>query len=479
MHTPVVAAPDSAHMALFSALVGTWAGTVEHGGESQTIAFGLAPGHGDQMEVYLSFPVAHLDRVPFGSGRPVADGDSVRVGTFRFAMDRARGEITGLLPAGLVPYYRIPFRLKRVDRFDVPPRDPLTIEEPSPSWTYDAGSAIWAGPAYADGTVFIGALNGEVTALDAHTGARMWKFHAWGAVRARPTLFKGVVYVQADDGYLYAIDAEKGHLRWKTQIDESAIQRLPFDDPKTLFDRFSADVVVDHDRLFVGTHDGRVLSLSAKDGKQIWTFDADGPVLAAPAVDRGMVVFGSYNHFVYAVDEKEGQLIWKTDTHGAVVSTPAMFDERAIVGNRIYDLLGLDLRNGHVAWKSYEWMSWVESSAAAGDEIAYVGSSDATSVYAFENETGKRLWTSDVRGWSWGQPAVDRQRIFVGTSSQVGYPGLEAGAMALDRETGNPVWRFPASKPDSGDYGFAGSAAVGPDLVYFADLNGTVYAFEP
>src|SRR5262249_16286077 len=114
-HVPVVSAPDSARAALFGALVGTWGGTVEHEGVRESFAFGFAPGQEGRMEIYLSMPVAHLDRVPFGNGRPVAEGDSVRIGALRFALDRAHGEISGRLPAGLVPYYKIPFRLKRVD----------------------------------------------------------------------------------------------------------------------------------------------------------------------------------------------------------------------------------------------------------------------------------------------------------------------------------------------------------------------------
>src|SRR5262249_6314871 len=95
----VISPADSAHLALVSSLVGTWGGTAEHEGESQPLALGLAPGKGGKMEIYLSVPVAHLDRVPFGQGKPRADGDSIQLGSFHFLFDRARGEITGHLPS--------------------------------------------------------------------------------------------------------------------------------------------------------------------------------------------------------------------------------------------------------------------------------------------------------------------------------------------------------------------------------------------
>lgn len=478
---PVISPADSARMALVSSLVGTWGGTAEHEGESQPLALGFAPGKGGKMEIYLSMPVVHLDRVPFGQGKPLADGDSVALGSFHFLLDRAKGEITGHLPAGLVPYYPVPFRLHRVDRFDVPARDSLRAPEPRVAWTFDAGSPIWAGTAIDDETIYAGAENGDLVALDAKTGDRKWVFHAWGAIRSLPVAYKGLVYVQADDGDLYAVDAQKGHLRWKSRINERRIERLPADNPKSIFDRFSSDVVVRDDRLFVGTHDGKLLALSPRDGKQIWEYEALGPILAAPAIENGKVIFGSYDRFVYALDEKRGEILWKKDTHGPVVSTPALFGDRAVVGNRIYDLLGFDTRTGRVAWKRYMWMSWVESSPTATPEgIAYVGSSDATAVFAYEAESGKRLWSTDVQGWSWGQPAVDERRVYAGVASEVGYGPDHAGsAVALDRETGEMVWRFRAPAPESGNYGFAGSPAIGPDFVYFASLDGKVYAFEP
>jgi outer membrane protein assembly factor BamB len=112
------------------------------------------------------------------------------------------------------------------------------------------------------------------------------------------------------------------------------------------------------------------------------------------------------------------------------------------------------------------------------DGVAYVGSSDAAAVFAFEARSGRRLWASDVFGWSWGQPAVGERRVYVGVSSQVGYLARHRGAVyALDRATGAPVWRHAAAAPDSGAYGFPGSPALGDGLVFVTGLDGRVLAF--
>ena len=77
-----------------------------------------------------------------------------------------------------------------------------------------------------------------------------------------------------------------------------------------------------------------------------------------------------------------------------------------------------------------------------------------------------------------GQPAVTDSRVYMGTSSQAGYPaGHRAGVMALDRATGTVVWRYESPAAASGAFGFPGSPAVGEGFVYVTGLDGRLYAF--
>ena len=270
---------------------------------------------------------------------------------------------------------------------------------------------------------------------------------AAGKIRTRATVSGKDLYFQADDGFLYRLDAATGAERWRVRVSEKPIERLPFDNPKSRFDRFGSDVTVAGGRLYLGTHDGKLLALDPARGEKAWEFAAGDSILAAPAVAFGRVYFGSYDKHVYALDEASGQLVWKYDTKGAVVSTPAVDGGLVVVGTRAYDLLGLDARTGQPAWKQYIWFSWVESSPTIRDGVAYVGSSDAAAVHAFDVRTGERLWKTDVYGWPWGQPAVTDTRVYAGAASQVGYLAQHrAGVFALDRASGNVSGTFPASR---------------------------------
>ena len=285
------------------------------------------------------------------------------------------------------------------------------------------------------------------------------------------------MYVHADDGWLYKLSRKSHRLEWKVKLEPQPVVRLPYEDPRAKFDRFSSDVAVTGGQLYVGTYDGRVLALSPADGHVLWSFATGDAVLAAPVLAGGRVIAGSYDKSVYALDAASGALLWKRDTGGRVVSTPAVADGRVIVGNRIYDLLALDERTGEPAWTRYQWGTWVESSASARDGVAYVGSSDGACVSAWDALSGRPLWLTDVLGWSWGQPAVTEDRVYAGSSASVGYPVPMVGSVvAMDRRTGEVAWRYVAPAPADGDWGFPGSVAVGTKFVFASSHGGQVVA---
>jgi len=471
--------PSAEPLVTVAEIAGVWAGTLTHAGETEPLALELEPGADGKVLLRMSVPVAHLDRAPIGRVAAEIRGHEVRLGPFVLQYDREAKTLSGVAPKDLVPLYEIPLTLRRVERLEVPARRAMEAPLVKPAWTFEAGSALWAGATFADGTVYAGGQDGRLHALDARTGRKRWSFRAGGPIRTRATAAGTDIYFQADDGYLYRLAAASGEERWRVRVVEKAIERLPFDNPKSRYDRFGSDVTVADGRLYLGTHDGRVLALDPARGEKAWEFASGDSVLAAPAVGAGRVVFGSFDGHVYALEVSSGKLLWKRDTRGAVVSTPAVFGDRVVVGNRSYDLLGLDTATGEPAWTRYIWFSWVESSAVVRDGVAYVGSSDAAAVYAFEARTGDRRWKTDVFGWAWGQPAVTDTRVFAGTASQkdylAGHRGLVVG---MDRATGRAVWHYVAEPAATGPYGFPGSPAVGEGMVFVTGLDGKVYAFE-
>jgi outer membrane protein assembly factor BamB len=77
-----------------------------------------------------------------------------------------------------------------------------------------------------------------------------------------------------------------------------------------------------------------------------------------------------------------------------------------LIGSRSYDLNALDPSTGETRWQRYVWFSWIESAPNVRDGIAYVGTSDALKLFAFDVKDGHMAWERTLPGWSWSRPAV-------------------------------------------------------------------------
>jgi polyvinyl alcohol dehydrogenase (cytochrome) len=91
---------------------------------------------------------------------------------------------------------------------------------------------------------------------------------------------------------------------------------------------FAAPTVLDG-HVFVGSAGGLVQALEADSGCVKWTWQANGPVRAAPIVaerdDGRVLLFGDFTGWLYAVDAATGELVWKTrvETHDSTRLTAA------------------------------------------------------------------------------------------------------------------------------------------------------------
>ena len=134
---------------------------------------------------------------------------------------------------------------------------------------------------------------------------------------ATPLLVDGVIYTTGSWSHVFAHDARSGELKWFYNPE------VPRDWAVHLCcDVVNRGVAYDRGRLFLGTLDGRLISLNAEDGSERWvvqTTDRDRPysITGAPRIVDDKVIIGNggaelgVRGYVSAYSVVDGSLLWR------------------------------------------------------------------------------------------------------------------------------------------------------------------------
>ena len=175
------------------------------------------------------------------------------------------------------------------------------------AWGWD----FWlSSPAVSGRTVFIGAGDGNVYALELASGRKLWQFSTGGRVRSTPAVADGVVYVGSMDGRLYALDAASGRKIWAFETEGVTIdvEKAGFDRrldrllPRRLGDlSCSSDLATRTSTPSIERRE-RSAGASATRSTTIEGNPEVSWVLGSPALSGGLVLTGSSDgHFFNAL----------------------------------------------------------------------------------------------------------------------------------------------------------------------------------
>ncbi len=463
-------------------LEGWWVAEAQHAGQTTPIYLRFST-EGDKRIARLSLPVVDAWDFPIGPFKESGNRVEFPGVGWSIGID-SDGTLSGVLPEQLVPVHRIAVTFSKTVAPAVPkPSKWMHHPRPRVKWSREIAGPVWAGLALDEHAALLVAATdaGSVVAFDPRTGAPRWTATTGGKVRATPTLTPHHIYAASDDGHLYKWDKRTGREVWKAKIDGAGLPRIPSFEPKSRFDRYASGAVERDGRVYVGSRDGAVYALDAQNGRTLWRYATGDLVMATPAVRGNLVLVGSFDKHAYALDSRNGALKWKRDLRGEVPADIVIVDGRALVGTRAYDMLALDCQTGEPLWDQYVWFSWIESVPVVKNGLAYVGSSDAVRLFAFDVGSGARAWEARIPGYGWSRPALGGDAVYIGTVGQTAGIGQRTGAVvSFDRKTGAMRWLHPAARPDGArEWGFASSVAVAnarERTVYAVDLTGKLYA---
>lgn len=193
----------------------------------------------------------------------------------------------------------------------------------------------------------------------------------------------------------------------------------------------------------------------------VWKFQTGAAVYPSPAISGGNVVIGSNDHHLYALDRKNGAVNWKTNL-GDRILMPAFVEQNNIyIGTASGYYYQIRAQDGSIGWK-FNAKGMLEFDACADADGIYLGSYDKN-FYKIDRQ-GNLLWAYEAN-----------MRL---SSSCLFYKDLvlttswDTYIYALNRRSGELVWKFQTEKMNYGNGVLAG------DSFYFSTHN-AFYCLDP
>jgi outer membrane protein assembly factor BamB len=336
-------------------------------------------------------------------------------------------------------------------------------------------------------------------AIDASTGSAVWSTPLSGSVRDSAAVSGNTVYIASHDQRLYAINATTGQIDC-TYMTTGMIEASPV----------VGNVDGTGDVVFFGDigqgekvnagHEWAINGVGNVNGECTlkWSFNNfavttggtrtgswSSPALVQDASGRWLDVFGTTNpdNAVYALDAATGAELWHYTTTtkgdsdvgaGPTISSPGVngfADGVVYIDGKDQVEYALDLATGASLWQ-FNLKKNAGSGAKAICTAALVGTNLIITyneyVYDLNAVTGALTWRSQSTGTAAfiASPAVSGA-----AGDQVILAGDLAGTEhAYSLATGAQLFTFNAAKP------IFSSSAVGNGMVFFASLDGDVYA---
>lgn len=332
-------------------------------------------------------------------------------------------------------------------------------------------------PAVVDGVLYADSTDGKLVAMDAASGKTLWSkssrthgWFGWGDKKRKDALYAGGPAVNGDllavgtlDGHVYGVNAKDGGPRWEAELNAEVL---------------TSPVIV-ADLVVVRTSDGRVYALDAKTGERRWVYDqgtvpllslrGNGPLLVA----NGVLFFGSDDGKLVALRLDNGSKLWEqrlssgegrteidrlSDVDGAILLDGSTLYGAAYHGN----LMAVDGPSGRPLW-SHPFSSF---GALAASGNAVFGVNDVSQVWAFDKSGGADMWKNDALKYRWlTSPAVQGNYVVVGDmEGYVHWLQIGDGALAGRERLSKKAIR-------------AQPLVVG-DTVYVEDVEGHIGAYR-
>jgi outer membrane protein assembly factor BamB len=274
---------------------------------------------------------------------------------------------------------------------------------------YDFQTAVEAAPMIHDSVLYIGRIDGYMSALSLATNDTLWNFETTGQIAASPNIgvFKGrrAVVFGSYDSYLYCVDMDSGRE----------------------LDRFQSGyyingaVALQQDYFVSGGCDAWLRIISGTAGSSSDSLELDTYIPASPAIDGDFVYVADHSGNVYEIILDDGKItrshkiVEADDSSKSSVSVPALSESLLFILSGDRNLYAIDRKTGNIRWKYLQKGASGESSpVVCRDKLVSCSKNGIISL--LDANTGRLLWEYDTGEQIIACPAVIEGRFYILTA---------------------------------------------------------------
>ena len=303
----------------------------------------------------------------------------------------------------------------------------------------------WAGVSINpdDDTIYV-TYDERLVALDPASGGRLWEYPPKDSrdakIYAVPVINNGTIYVGDYKGRLHAVSTD-GELQWVYEPDKDTLIG-PIS--TTADDRVIGPAAVDSDKVFFGLGSRNVIAVSRETAKEVWVFETNHGVWAAPLyvpanpddeTSRAMLYVVSLDHFLYAINPETGAELWKKDLGGAAPGN-MVYDQarsRIYVGTFLSELVAIDVQTREIVDR-FKTKDWIWGSPAFQDDVLYFGDLSGELYAVRVSDNGfEQIWQRAVaENAIRATPLLTDGMVIVGSKDKKVY--------AVEKQDGSSRW---------------------------------------
>ena len=328
-------------------------------------------------------------------------------------------------------------------------------KNPTLLWTFQSNARTSSSPVVANGVTYWSDKRGHVRGVDI-TGIQVFDYDFQTAVEATPMIHDSVMYIGRIDGIMSAVSLSRKETLWNYET----MGQLSASANSVNFEGRQAIVF--------GSYDYYLYCLDSATGAEINRFESGYYINGAVALWQQYVIFGGCDSWLRIIDCQTGVATDSLLLDNYIPASPAIMDDFCYVGDYSGNVYELQLEKGKIAHHQKIVEAFADDAAfvsvpAITSESLFLMTSDQH-LHCINRKDGNIRWKYLLKGNTGeSSPVVCRDKALVCTKTGV--------VSILDAGSGTLEWEY-----DTGEQ-IVASPAVIKNRFYILTAKGTLFCF--